>query len=149
MCATLASRSPSRPARKPAGDSLPQFLQTSARQVLEGGAPTLSADMLLRIWGARFEPTELHDLVVPERTLSRRLAKKELLTPVEVDRALRVARVSAEADRVFGDPEKATRWLRRPNASLGDQAPIVLMRSEAGTQLVEEKLGQIDHGMFA
>jgi putative toxin-antitoxin system antitoxin component (TIGR02293 family) len=64
------------------------------------------------------------------------------------DRVLRLARISAEADRVFGDSAKASRWLRRPNPALAGRAPIELLASETGAQAVDELLIQIDHGMF-
>ena len=125
------------------------FVAGAALEALTGRIPQASAPLLMEKLGARFTSAELYELVVPERTLARRLARKELLTPAETDRALRVARISAEADRVFGNPDKAGRWLRRANSSLGGQTPISLMRSEAGAQIVEEALGQIDHGLFA
>ena len=131
------------------GSGITGFVLGATTEALSGRIPQASAALLLEKLGARFTSAELYELVVPERTLARRLARKELLTPAETDRALRVARISAEADRVFGDPEKAGRWLRRANSSLGGQTPIGLMRSEAGAQIVEEALGQIDHGMFA
>jgi putative toxin-antitoxin system antitoxin component (TIGR02293 family) len=73
----------------------------------------------------------------------------EPLTIPETDRALRLARATTEAARVFGDPDKVARWLRKPNASLGGQTPLSLLRSETGAKAVEEILIQIDHGIFA
>jgi putative toxin-antitoxin system antitoxin component (TIGR02293 family) len=46
-------------------------------------------------------------LGIPQRTLTRRLSQRSLLTPAESDRTVRVARVYANAVEMIGDPEKA------------------------------------------
>lgn len=57
--------------------------------------------------------------------------------------------VRALADRVFGDPAKAERWLGKPNRSMSGQKPIDLMQDEVGAAVVRDTLHQIDHGIFA
>jgi putative toxin-antitoxin system antitoxin component (TIGR02293 family) len=59
------------------------------------------------------------------------------------------ARVKAEATRVFGDADRAERWLRKPIADFGGAAPLSLLSAENGLEVVEEALAQIDHGIFA
>ena len=103
---------------------------------------------LFKHWSPHFTADEISDLIVPKRTLARRIAKHETLTSEETDRAIRVGHVSVEAERVFGNPEKAFRWLRRPNQTLNNQRPIDLLTTHAGVQVVLERLGQIDHGRF-
>jgi putative toxin-antitoxin system antitoxin component (TIGR02293 family) len=73
---------------------------------------------------------------------------RELLGLEENERALRLIQVSTEADRVFGDPAKAARWLRHPNPALAGKTPIELLASEMGSRAVGELLIQIDHGIF-
>lgn len=87
--------------------------------------------------------------IIPARTLQRRIAQGELLTPSEGERAIRFARIIAEADRVFGDHEKGLRWLKSPKKKLEGQAPLDLMDTDLGVQLVQNMLGQIDEGYFA
>lgn len=96
-----------------------------------------------------FSFAEIEEIVVPKRTLARRRARGEALTSDETDRALRLARITIETRRVFGNADKAARWLRKPNAALSGQTPLALLRSETGARVVDELLGQIDHGMFA
>jgi putative toxin-antitoxin system antitoxin component (TIGR02293 family) len=91
---------------------------------------------------------EIGELIVAKRTLARRIAKNEPLSPDETDRAFRVGSVTLTAQRVFANPAKAHAWLRRPNPALTGQRPIDLLRSEAGTQAVNQLLIQIDHGMY-
>lgn len=48
------------------------------------------------------------------------------------------------ANRVFGDSEKAGKWLDRPRLQLGGRAPRDLLATEDGARRVEELLAQID-----
>jgi putative toxin-antitoxin system antitoxin component (TIGR02293 family) len=116
-------------------------------QAVLGKTVSLKPKELVR-WSKRFSAAEIEELVIPKRTLARRTAKGEALTQEETDKALRLARIAAEADRVFGSPEKASRWLRKPNPALSGQTPLELLKSETGSRAVDELLGQIDHGMF-
>jgi putative toxin-antitoxin system antitoxin component (TIGR02293 family) len=58
-------------------------------------------------------------------------------------------RVVEEAERVFGNPAKAHRWLREPSRALDKAVPLELLETEARARIVENELGVIDHGMFA
>ncbi len=60
-----------------------------------------------------------------------------------------VDRMIARAEEVFGDSEKALRWLRRPNAALGNVTPIELLETPDGIQRVDMVLGRIEHGIFS
>ena len=62
---------------------------------------------------------------------------------------MRVARITATAEQVFGEPERAWRWLRKPQQRFDGKAPIDMLTTEAGARLVEEMLVQIDQGIFA
>ena len=93
--------------------------------------------------------SELYALVLPRRTLAHRRARHEPLTAEESDRLVRVARLTALAEAVFGDEERAGRWLRKPKQSLDGQAPLDQLATEAGARLVEEALLRIDHGIAA
>jgi putative toxin-antitoxin system antitoxin component (TIGR02293 family) len=96
-----------------------------------------------------FSNDEIYKIVAPRRTLARRRDKNEQLSPVETDRVLRLQRVVEEAERVFGNPAKAHRWLREPSRALDKAVPLELLETEAGARIVENELGVIDHGMFA
>jgi putative toxin-antitoxin system antitoxin component (TIGR02293 family) len=62
---------------------------------------------------------------------------------------MHVARVAAVAKRVFGEPERAWRWLRKPNWNFESRTPVEMLATKAGARLVEEMIAQIDHGIFA
>jgi putative toxin-antitoxin system antitoxin component (TIGR02293 family) len=111
----------------------------------EQGLPLASIEVL-RNEGLTFG--EVHGLVVPARTLKHRKEKKQPLSLEETDRTLRIAKILALADRVFGNHEKSLRWLRRKNQRLEERTPLELLRSEAGGDLVRQMLYQIDEGIY-
>jgi putative toxin-antitoxin system antitoxin component (TIGR02293 family) len=88
---------------------------------------------------------EIYRLIVPRRTLAHRRTQHELLTHDESDRAVRIARITSQAEEVFGDDAKAARWLRKPKARFEGRVPLELLRTEAGSRIVEEMLLQIDY----
>lgn len=131
----------------PAGP-LALTVQAAFDAAIAGEPAGIEPAAFVSAWSARFSADEIGEFIVPKRTLARRLAQREPLSDDEADRAIRAGRVSLEADRVFGNPGKAHRWLRSANRTLNGQRPIDLLRSEAGTQIIFERLGQIEHGMF-
>ena len=64
-------------------------------------------------------------------------------------RSVRLARMQALAEEVFGDAEKAEKWLRQGLGVLNGRTPLEFARSGAGGQSVEEILGKIDWGAAA
>jgi putative toxin-antitoxin system antitoxin component (TIGR02293 family) len=96
-----------------------------------------------------YSQDEIFALVVPRRTYARRVKRREPLTVEETDRAVRLARVAELAERIFGDKEKAHRWLRKPKLALGRATPLTYLASESGARIVEDMLWRIDYGFFA
>lgn len=94
-----------------------------------------------------FSSDELYAIVAPRRTLARRKEHGEDLTVAESDRVVRIQHISAMADRIFGDPGKAHRWLRERSRVL-NEVPLVMLQSETGARLVEEELHRIDYGIY-
>jgi putative toxin-antitoxin system antitoxin component (TIGR02293 family) len=135
------------PVSKPA--SLLDLWQQRVRDAAQGKTNALTVRELEKIWSPRFDADEIEQLVIPKRTLARRKAASSSLTEDEADRAFRLAQIQSEADRIFANTDKASRWLRTANKRLNGQTPLALLRTTAGTALVTEMLVQIDHGMFA
>lgn len=86
-------------------------------------------------------------LVISRRTLQDRRKKRLPLTPEASDRAVRLARLDAQATEVLGDSERARRWLRAPNPAIEGRIPLELSVSSEGARLVETVLGRIAHGI--
>ena len=101
------------------------------------------------VQGNSFSDREIERFVIPARTRRYRREHKEPLTIEESDRLVRLARVQALAEDVFGDAEKANKWLRQGLGMLNGQAPLELARTEAGVRVVEQILGKIDWGAAA
>ena len=67
----------------------------------------------------------------------------------ESDRAARVARTVALAERTFANRDKASRWLHKELRALDGRRPIDLIRTNAGARLVEDALTRIAWGAAA
>jgi putative toxin-antitoxin system antitoxin component (TIGR02293 family) len=92
---------------------------------------------------------EIYSLIVPRRTLTHRRARREDLSREESDRAVRIARLAALGEQVFGETERAWRWLRAMKRQFEGRSPLQLAATEAGARLVEELLYRVDEGMAA
>jgi putative toxin-antitoxin system antitoxin component (TIGR02293 family) len=101
------------------------------------------------VQGSSFSDREIERFVIPARTRRYRRERKEPLTIEESDRLVRLARVQALAEDVFGDAEKANKWLRQGLGALNGQAPLELARTEVGIRVIEQILGKIDWGAVA
>lgn len=93
--------------------------------------------------------TEISEIIISPRTLKHRKARREPLSHEETDRLVRVARILALAEDIFGAREKALKWLRLPDDRLDGRTPLKMLVTESGGRLVESMLWQIDEGVFA
>lgn len=122
--------------------------ETDLRVVTREGLPVATLPKLAEKLG--IDRKALAKIVgISERTLSRRLASKTKLTLEESDRIMRLARVLAHAMDTFGEADKASRWLQRPNLALGGERPLDLLDTDGGRNEVETILGRIDYGLFS
>lgn len=101
------------------------------------------------VQGSSFSDREIEPFVIPARTRRYRRERKQPLTVEESDRLVRLARVQALAEDVFGNARKANEWLRQGLGVLDGQAPLELAGTEAGARVVEQILGKIDWGAAA
>lgn len=93
---------------------------------------------------------ELVRLVGPRSTIERKLSGSIRLDLQESDRLARLSRIIAKAEAVFGNAEKARHWMERPSSRLPrGESPLSLLDTDGGTQVVTERLLQIEHGIFA
>ena len=116
------------------------------RQV-EQGLPLATLEEFATYSG--FAMKDLLEVVIPLRTLKHRRQRQEVLNPEESDKLARVARLWELAVKVFGNPDKARRWLTKPKVRFDEKTPLQMMHTGAGGDGVEEMLGQIDEGYFA
>jgi putative toxin-antitoxin system antitoxin component (TIGR02293 family) len=116
------------------------------RQV-EAGLPLATLEEFAAYSG--FAMKDLLEVVIPLRTLKHRRQRQEPLNAEESDRLARVARLWELGVKVFGDPDKARRWLTKPKMRFEERTPLAMMHTGAGGDGVEEMLIQIEEGMFA
>jgi putative toxin-antitoxin system antitoxin component (TIGR02293 family) len=115
-------------------------------KIVENGLPTDSL-ALLKQQGLSF--TEVSEIVISPRTLKHRRARGENLSHEETDRMVRVARIVALADDIFGDHLKALLWLRTEDDRIGGRRPLSMLQTDAGGRLIESMLWQIDEGVYS
>jgi len=109
----------------------------------------IHAKVLSHLVRAGFSKQEIHDFIIPARTWRHRQANKEPLTVEESDRVVRLARIQALAEDVFGDDAKANRWLREKLGLLDGKSPLELVQTESGARVIEQLLAKIDWGAAA
>lgn len=82
--------------------------------------------------------------IVPEATFKRR---RDRLTAAESEKTERTARIVAQANRVWGDQERAREFLTTPHPLLRGHKPIEEAVTDLGARQVEEILDAIEHGL--
>lgn len=86
---------------------------------------------------------------IPQRTLTRRLARHSRLTAAESDRTVRLAQVYTAAVDTLGSEEKAAQWLKTPNRALRGGRPLDQLDTDPGVREVEDILGRIAYGVYS
>jgi hypothetical protein len=74
-------------------------------------------------------------------------------TPVKIEAGedmppLRLISISARADEVCANQEKALHWLSSPNPSLAGLTPLEVAGTDKGYQEVKDILTRIEHGVL-
>ncbi|KKX57526.1 antitoxin Xre/MbcA/ParS toxin-binding domain-containing protein [Pseudomonas putida] len=85
--------------------------------------------------------------IISPNTLNSRCARRQRLTLGESDRVFRFAHITAMAETLFGDDQKAQRWLSKPKQRFAMEPPYALLSTSLGTLLVEEFLIQVAEGL--
>ena len=136
-------------ARKLGGDSVLGASIRSQADLALAVRKRLPLSALKGLADSGLSEQEIEAFVIPQRTRRHRAQKNQPLTVDESDRAVRLLRVQTLTEETFGDIEKAHRWLRRPLAELGGEAPLNVGQTEAGARVVETILGKIAWGAAA
>jgi len=88
-------------------------------------------------------------LRLPHSTMKARISKNDTLSSSEQDRLYRTEKVLARTLAVLEDDASAKAWLVQQNRALGGEAPLSLLDTEAGYELVLDTLGRIEYGILA
>ena len=145
---------------KPAGSVNPrraefallgQLLDASIRSGLdlaELASERVAVDVIDRLSAHGLKADEL-SFIIPRRTLTHRRQNHERLSTDESDKAIRLAKIVAQATAAFGNQDKAMHWLRNAQQRFGKKSALDMASTEHGARLVEEALVQLDEGYFA
>jgi len=85
---------------------------------------------------------------ITERTVQRKKDSDRLSRPVS-EQALQLAEVYARGGVAFASDDKLNAWLRLPNRALGGRAPLELLSSRFGAEMVLDELGRIERGVVS
>ena len=127
------------------------FMSNSAEEIIRHTREGVPARSVAEISNLLEMPrTSFYEAVhISRRTNEARIMKNQTLPPDDSDRIVRVARVLERAIGVFEDSQSARQWLKRQIRSLGGVAPISLLDTQTGYELVMDTLGRIEHGVVA
>jgi putative toxin-antitoxin system antitoxin component (TIGR02293 family) len=92
-----------------------------------------------------------YSLLGPETTVRRRILEKQTFTVDESERLVRLARVTALAESLFGTEHDAQQWLSTAANYIEGAAPISpfeLAVTDTGARIVESLILQTAHGVF-
>jgi putative toxin-antitoxin system antitoxin component (TIGR02293 family) len=120
--------------------------ETDIVRLVEERLPTRAIDALRR---AGLTDDDIHALVLPRRTLSHRIARRERLSADESDRVVRIVRVVNLGENAFRDRPRFWDWFRAPQRRFDGRSPLQMLQTEAGARLVEELLVGLEEGFVA
>jgi putative toxin-antitoxin system antitoxin component (TIGR02293 family) len=114
------------------------------RHAVEAGLPVAVLDqVVLHVFDQGVGSAELKYGIVPKTTLHRR----QRLTADESQHLERLARMTALAERVWGDQALAHEFLTSVQPQLDNERPVDLARSDLGTREVEDVLTRIEYAL--
>jgi len=87
-------------------------------------------------------------LHISERTLQR-YDDDAIIKTEYAEKAVELARLYARGEEVFGAMDKFKLWVKAPSLIFNGEAPVSMLDTSAGFDMVFRELGRIEHGIFA
>jgi len=87
-------------------------------------------------------------LHISERTLQR-YDDDAMIKTEYAEKAVELARLYTRGQEVFGSMDKFKLWIKAPSLIFNGEAPVSLLDTSAGFDMVFTELGRIEHGIFA
>jgi putative toxin-antitoxin system antitoxin component (TIGR02293 family) len=87
-------------------------------------------------------------LHISERTLQR-YEDDAIIKTEYAEKAVELARLYARGEEVFGSIDKFKLWVKAPSLVFKGEAPVTILDTSAGFDMVFKELGRIEHGVFA
>jgi putative toxin-antitoxin system antitoxin component (TIGR02293 family) len=86
-------------------------------------------------------------LHISERTLQR-YDDDAIIKTEYAEKAVELARLYTRGQEVFGSMDKFKLWIKAPSLIFNGEAPVSLLDTSAGFDMVFTELGRIEHGIF-
>ncbi|WP_261381111.1 type II RES/Xre toxin-antitoxin system antitoxin [Mucilaginibacter pallidiroseus] len=87
-------------------------------------------------------------LHISERTLQR-YEDDAIIKTEYAEKAVELARLYTRGEEVFGSMDKFKTWVKTPAHIFNGEAPVTILDTSAGFDMVFKELGRIEHGIFA
>jgi putative toxin-antitoxin system antitoxin component (TIGR02293 family) len=87
-------------------------------------------------------------LHISERTLQR-YDDDAIIKTEYAEKAVELARLYTRGEEVFGAMDKFKLWVKSPSLVFNGEAPVSMLDTSAGFDMVFKELGRIEHGIFA
>ncbi|MDB4904304.1 MAG: hypothetical protein JWQ63_3585 [Mucilaginibacter sp.] len=87
-------------------------------------------------------------LHISERTLQR-YDDDAIIKTEYAEKAVELARLYVRGEEVFGTMDKFKLWVKAPSLIFNGEAPVSILDTSAGFDMVFKELGRIEHGIFA
>lgn len=93
---------------------------------------------------------ELADILhLTTKTLRTYREANKRLTPTASEQVLKLLALARQGGEVFGEATAFRRWLEKPAYGLDHQAPLGLLQTSGGIDLVADEVSRIAYGDFA
>ncbi|OGX85250.1 hypothetical protein BEN47_02400 [Hymenobacter lapidarius] len=93
---------------------------------------------------------ELADLLhTTTKTMRTYRQAKKRLAPAPSEQVLKLLTLARQGEEVFGSVPAFRRWLDKPAYGLDNQAPLLLLETSGGIDLVADEVDRIAHGDLA
>ena len=90
-----------------------------------------------------------HVLGVNEKTIRNYQRRQVMLSPQQGEQLLKYEQLRVRGSDVFGSKEAFDRWLDKPAYGLDGDAPVDLLVTSEGINLVSDEVERIANGEFA
>jgi putative toxin-antitoxin system antitoxin component (TIGR02293 family) len=87
-------------------------------------------------------------LHISERTLQR-YEDEAIIKTEYAEKAVELARLYTRGEEVFSSMDKFKTWVKTPSHVFKGEAPVTILDTSAGFDMVFKELGRIEHGIFA
>jgi len=112
------------------------------------GIPSEQLEMMLG--GSPFSLEEWAGFIhLDQKRLQELLAGKESAPEILAERILKILSITRKGESIFGTQHEFYIWLKKDAPALGNIQPISLLDNSFGTNIVQDELTRIEHGVLA